>query len=131
MILDNNKAMQKSKFRFEEVDYSYIYKTDIFLAILQLLISPIYLGSWITFAVVRIPRVIISLFSQRCFFKINDMNRRLSYLKFEWIARLITTIIYTLVSIGMSIWLSGKFCDMFGDVLVHIRGTRQKYEHEC
>ena len=63
LIIENNETMQKERFRFDEIDYNFIYKVDIFLAVLQLTISLIYIGSWITFSVVRIPRVIISVFS--------------------------------------------------------------------
>ena len=131
LIIENNETMQKERFRFDEIDYNFIYKVDIFLAVLQLTISLIYIGSWITFSVVRIPRVIISVFSQRCFFKISDMNRRLNYLKFEWITRFATVIIYTLVSLFWSVWLSGQFCELFEGVFDHIRGRQQWHENEC
>lgn len=131
LIIQNNEAVQKQKFRFDEVDYNFIWRMDIALCVLQLVISLIYMGSWFTLVLVRIPRVVISIFSQRCFFKIRDADRRISYLKFEWVARLVTNVLYVLLSIGWSVWLAGRFCEMFEGVFEHIRGRRVGHEYEC
>ena len=113
------------------MDYNFIWRMDIALCVLQLVISLIYMGSWFTLVLVRIPRVAISIFSQRCFFKIRDADRRIRYLKFEWVARLVTNVLYVLLSIGWSVWLAGRFCEMFEGVFEHIRGRRVGHEYEC
>ena len=50
--------MRRQRFRFETIDETFILKSDIAMIFIQFVISIIYLGSWVTFIMVRIPRVV-------------------------------------------------------------------------
>ena len=131
MIIQNNTNIQKQKFRFDEVDYNVIWRVDIAMFLLQFVVSLVYMGSWFTLALVRLPRVLVSVFAQKYFMKISAVERRMLFLKFEWISRFVTNVLYILLSLGWSLWLSGQFCDMFSGVFEHIRGRRIGHEEEC
>ena len=49
--------MRRQRFRFETIDETFILKSDMAMILIQFVISIIYLGSWVTFVMVRIPRV--------------------------------------------------------------------------
>lgn len=61
MVIQNQQRVRSQRFRFDTIDYSLVQKFDIAMLAIQFVISIIYLGSWATFCVVRLPRVIWDL----------------------------------------------------------------------
>ena len=49
--------MKRQRFRFDTIDVALILKSDIAMILIQFVVSVIYLGSWFTFIMVRVPRV--------------------------------------------------------------------------
>ena len=79
---------------------------------IQFVVSIIYIGSWVTFILVRIPRVVWGLLMQK--FKLNIFlsARGINIMKADWILRLTTLVIYIGLSFGFSVWLPEHFCEL-------------------
>ena len=72
---------------------------------IQFVISIIYIGSWFTFLIVRIPRVIWGLILSKYQRKVYMSMRGAGIMKADWILRLSTLVIHILLSLGFSVWL--------------------------
>ena len=81
---------------------------------IQFVISIIYIGSWFTFLLVRIPRVIWGLLTSKFQRKIYMSMRGAGIMKADWIFRIITLVIHFLLSLSFSVWLPEQFCDLIG-----------------
>ena len=107
LISENNTNIRTERFRFDEFDYSLVLKCDIAMTIVQFVASIVFMASWVTFFLVRLPRLVMSLASSRCFHKIVDAKRKLKFLDYEWKIRAATIVLYILLSLGFSVWLPG------------------------
>ena len=72
---------------------------------IQFVISIIYIGSWFTFLLVRIPRVIWGLCTSKFQRKIYMSMRGANIMKADWIFRLVTLVLHIFLSFGFSVWL--------------------------
>ena len=80
---------------------------------IQFVISIIYIGSWVTFLFVRIPRVVLGLILTKWKLKIFRSNHGICAMKMDWIVRATTAIIYVVFSFGFSVYLPKNFCELF------------------
>ena len=106
--------MRKQRFRFDTIDTSIILKSDIAMILIQFVVSIIYLGSWVTFLLVRVPRLVWGCVMAQWKLKIFKSNSAQCMMKADWILRLTTLIFYVLLSFGFSIWLPERFCELIG-----------------
>ena len=83
LIIENNETIKRQKFRFNEIDYKYVLRFDLLMFALQIVISILYIGSWFTFLLVRVPRVVVSCCVGSCTMKISDLDRRMKCLRAE------------------------------------------------
>ena len=75
------------------------------MTLLQLLISIIFLGSWVTFFFVRIPRLGWGLGISKCRKQVFNSRFGIILMKTDWILRVVTFFIYLLTALGFSAWL--------------------------
>ena len=106
--------MRKQRFRFDTLNHALVLKFDTAMLAIQLVISIIYIGSWYTFLLVRLPRVVWGYTISYCKMRIFKSPRGLCLQKTDWILRLVTMAIYLVVSFGFSVWLSEEFCELIG-----------------
>ena len=99
------------------MNYKQVLRIDVLMTALQIIFSIIYIASWWTLFIVRIPRLIIGVLTMIVSTRITEIDRRISYLKFEWIFRLVTLVLYILLSLGFSSYLPLKFCHLFDGLL--------------
>ena len=121
MIIENNEQIRRQRFRFDEIAYKHVFRFDLLMLGVQLIVSILYIGSWFTMGLVRIPRVLIGCVTTQCLVKISDLNRRTMFLKFEWIMRLVTVAIYFIVSFASSVYLPKQFCHLFDGIFSSTR----------
>ena len=107
--------MRRQRFRFETIDETFILKSDIVMIFIQFVISIIYLGSWVTFIMVRIPRVVWGCIMSHGKKKIIKSKSASCMMKTDWILRLVTLIFYICLSFGFSVWLPDRFCKLIGN----------------
>ena len=82
--------MRGQKFRFDTINHKFILRADIAMLFIQALISIVYLGSWITFLVVRIPRVLWGSIMAILRVKILQSGSARCMLNSDWVLRLVT-----------------------------------------
>ena len=82
---------------------------------LQFIVSIIYLGSWLTFFFVRVPRVLWGWALLKWKFEVFTSHRGICLLKAEWILRLSTLALYVCLALGFSVWLPEQFCELIGE----------------
>jgi len=81
---------------------------------IQLVISIIYIGSWVTFCLVKIPRIFWGLIFAKWRLKILNSPRSRCIMMADWILRLVTLLIYVGIAFGFSIELPKQFCNLIG-----------------
>jgi hypothetical protein len=69
--------------RCDEVGYSWIIVIDIVMFVVQIIVSAIYLGSWVTFAIVRAPRLVMDILSKIYFPRLVTKDKKMKFLKAE------------------------------------------------
>ena len=84
------------------------------MTLIQFVISIIYLGSWVTFVIVRLPRVFWGCVLSHCQRRIIKSKSAQCMMKTDWILRCVTLGIYICVSFGFSTWLPERFCELIG-----------------
>ena len=107
--------MRKQRFRFDTLDHSLVLRQDIAMIAIQFVISIIYIGSWWTFLLVRTPRVIMGLISNKYRLQIFNSSKAMCMLKADWITRVVTIAFYLLISFGFSVQLPMDFCELIGN----------------
>jgi hypothetical protein len=65
------------------VGYGWIIIIDIVMFIVQIIFSAIYLGSWVTFATVRAPRLAMDICSKIYFPKLAAKDKKMRFLNAE------------------------------------------------
>ena len=85
------------------------------MTLLQLLISIIFLGSWVTFFFVRIPRLGWGLGIAKCRKQVFNSRFGINLMKTDWILRVVTFCIYLITALGFSAWLPEQFCELIGE----------------
>ena len=85
-----------------------------------------YLGSWATFAAVRIPRVGINIISKYFLEKFPARRHKLLFLKIEWYFRCASLLVYIAFSLGFCTWLPEKFCYTFRNAFQSLGMTKNK-----
>ena len=83
---------------------------------IQVVISILHIGSWFTLAAVRVPRILTSCCLGSCTMRVQDLSRRKKCIKSEGVIRLVTLILYFLISFGFSVYLPKEFCHLFDGV---------------
>ena len=81
---------------------------------IQFVISIIYIGSWLTFVFVRLPRVGLGFALLKWRNKIFLSNNGVCWMKTDWMLRLGTGILYIAFSLGFSAWLPERYCELIG-----------------
>jgi hypothetical protein len=84
------------------------------MILIQFVISIIYLGSWVTFFLVRIPRLVWGFVMANWKTKIFNSKSAQCMMKADWILRLVTLVFYIGLSFGFSVWLPEHFCELIG-----------------
>lgn len=114
MVIQNQQRVKKQRFRFDTIDYALVLKFDIAMLAIQFLVSIIYIGSWITFILVRLFRVLWGLAMKKWRLGLLHSPRAAKWIKADYIGRLVTVVIYFGVSFGFSVMLPRQFCDLMG-----------------
>ena len=81
------------------------------------------MGSWVTFLLVRLPRLGMSIFSAKFFHRVVTVDRKIKFLDWEWKVRAITVALYIVLSLGFSVWLPGQFCKLFSGIFFQLGRT--------
>ena len=105
LIIENNNKIRDERFRFDEFSYSWVLKADIIMTIVQFFASVVFMASWVTFFLVRLPRLFMSIVSAKFFHRIQSTDRKIKFLKYEWMVRAVTVALYIMLSLGFSVWL--------------------------
>ena len=106
--------MRRQRFRFDTIDANLILKSDIVMIAVQFIVSIIYLGSWITFLLVRVPRIIWGLGMVKYKTRVFKSHRGVCLMKTDWILRLVTVGFYLAIALSFSVWLPKQFCELIG-----------------
>ena len=114
MVIQNQQRMRKQRFRFDTIDTAFVFKSDIAMILIQFVVSIIYLGSWLTFIMVRVPRLIWGCAMTTQKLRIFRSNKGVCMMKADYIVRLVTLAFYICLSFGFSIWLPEQFCLLIG-----------------
>jgi len=72
---------------------------------IQFIVSIIYFGSWLTFVIVRLPRVLWGLAMVKYKTQVFRSSRGICLWQTDWILRIITVLFYVSVAFGFSVWL--------------------------
>mmetsp|Transcript_1141 Transcript_1141/g.1699 ORF Transcript_1141/g.1699 Transcript_1141/m.1699 type:complete len:209 (-) Transcript_1141:766-1392(-) len=81
---------------------------------IQFVISIIYLGSWLTFLLVRVPRVCWGLALLKWKKKVFLSRSGILIMKMDWMIRMATMFFYLIFSLGFSVWLPAQYCELIG-----------------
>jgi len=84
------------------------------MLLIQIVISIIYLGSWVTFVAVRLTRVIWGGLITKFRLRVYKSRYGTKIMKAHWILRLVTSVMYLGFAFGFSIWLPEHFCEFIG-----------------
>ena len=105
MIIQNQQRVRRQRFRFDTIDAGLIFKSDVVMVAIQFVISIIYIGSWLTFVFVRLPRVGWGFALLKWRNKVFLSHSGICIMKMDWILRLVTLLFYLGFSLGFSVWL--------------------------
>ena len=106
--------MRRQRFRFDTIDVKLVFRSDVVLLALQFIVSIIYIGSWASFLLIRMSRVIWGLITSNCRLKIYRSRMGICLMKADWIFRFVTFVLDIILAIGFSVSLPEQFCELIG-----------------